>query len=133
MSAQQTITGREALESLFALNPLEIDGLPWEPVEGKADVQMKTLWRLGDFVQALVRYQPGATTAGDPHLAAHHHVWVVAGAGTIAGRRLVAGSYLHVPPNVRHGVTDVGPEGLTLLQMHRPHAMQEAEALATGT
>jgi quercetin dioxygenase-like cupin family protein len=133
MCAQQTITPREALDTLFALNPLEIDGLPWESVEGKTDVQMKTLWRLGDFVQALVRYQPGATTAGEPHLAAHHHVWVVSGAGTIAGRRLVAGSYMHVPPQTRHGVTDVGPDGLTLLQMHRPHAPHEAEALAATT
>lgn len=125
-------TGAEqaALDSLLALNPMEIDLLPWEPVPDCPGVSEKVLWHLGTFVQALVRYEPGASSPGEPHLAAHHHIWVVSGAATIAGRRLVTGSYLHVPPGVVHRITDVGPEGCTLLQMHRPHPMQEAERLA---
>ncbi len=123
---------REALESLLALNPVEIDLLPWRQVDGYPGVFEKVLWRFGDYVQALIRYEPGAGTPGEPHLVAHHHIWVVSGAATIARRRLVAGSYMHVPPGVVHRVEDVGPEGATLLQMHRPHAPLEAEVLADG-
>ncbi len=125
-------TGKEALESLFALNPVEIDLLPWRPVDGCAGVFEKVLWRFGDYVQALLRYEPGASTPGEPHLVAHHHLWVVSGAATIARRRLVAGSYMHVPPGVTHRVEDVGPDGCTILQMHRPHAPSEAEVVADG-
>lgn len=127
-----TMSSRDSLEVLYALNPQEVDGLPWEPVEGCPGVHEKTLWRLGGFAQALIRYQPGSSSPGEPHLAAHHHIWVVSGAATIAGRRLLAGSYLHVPPGAQHPVADVGPEGCTLLQMHRPHPPREAEQLAAG-
>lgn len=133
MCAMIVTKGRESLESLQALNPQEIDGLPWAPVDGLPGVYEKVLWHLGSYAQALVRYEQGATSAGEPHLAAHHHIWVVSGAATIAGRRLTAGSYVHVPPQVRHAVENVGPEGCLLLQMHRPHAPIEAEQLAAQT
>ncbi len=123
---------KQALESLLALNPVEIDLLAWRPVEGHDGVFEKVLWRFGDYVQALIRYEPGASTQGEPHLVAHHHIWVVSGAATIARRRLVAGSYMHVPPGVVHRVEDVGPDGCTILQMHRPHAPLEAEVLIDG-
>lgn len=124
-----SMTNREALENLYAIDPQEIEDLPWEPVPRCPGVHEKTLWRFGDFVQALIRYQPEASTPGLPHLAAHHHIWVVSGAATVAGRRLVAGSYMHVPPGVLHPVKDVGPAGCTFLQMHRPHPPREAETL----
>ncbi len=106
-------------------------------VTGCPGVQDKELWRFGDFVQALIRYAPAASTPGRPHLAAHHHIWVVSGAATIAGRRLVAGSYLHVPPDTPHEIV-AGTDGCLLLQMHRPHGPQEEAALrrsgaATGS
>jgi mannose-6-phosphate isomerase-like protein (cupin superfamily) len=126
MSAMSNL---EALESLYSVDPQQIDELPWEPVPRCPGVDEKTLWRLGDFVEALIRYQPNATTPGAPHLAAHHHIWVVSGAAKMAGRRLTAGSYMHVPPGVRHQVEDVGGEGCTILQMHRPHPPREAESL----
>jgi hypothetical protein len=34
--------------------------------------------------------------------------------------RVVAGSYAYVPPGTAHRIAEVGPEGCTLLQMHRP-------------
>ncbi len=120
---------RAALADLTCVTSAQIDLMPWEPVPGSSGVHQKVLWHLGTFVQALVRYDEGATGQGEPHLAAHHHLWVVSGAATVAGRRLVAGSYMHVPPGVRHTVEDVGPEGCVMLQMHRPHAPTEAERL----
>jgi hypothetical protein len=123
------MSNRAALETLYSVDADQIDKLAWEPVPRCPGVHEKTLWRLGDIVEALIHFQPNSTTPGLPHLAAHHHIWVVSGAATVAGRRLVAGSYMHVPPGVRHPVDDVGEEGFTILQMHRPHAPSEAESL----
>ena len=119
----------EDLLGLRALSPMEIDQLPWEDVEGYPGVHQKILWRLGDIVESLVRYEPGTSSPGPAHLAAHHHIWVVSGAATIAGRRLLAGSYAHIPPGLDHPTTGVGPEGCTLLVMYRPHGPQEEAAL----
>ncbi len=125
------MSGRASLDHLHALDPMDIDALPWLPVKGCPGVHEKVLWRLGNFTQALIHLDHDAVTVGEPTLAAHEHIWVVSGAATIAGRRLIAGSYLHVPPGVRHAITEVDSEGCTLLQMHRPHAPVEAELLAT--
>jgi hypothetical protein len=121
--------GHEALSLLHSLDAGEIEALAWEPVPACAGVEQKMLWKLGGFAQALLRYAPAATTPGLPHLAAHHHIWVVSGMVTMAGRRLPAGSYLHVSPGVAHAAT-AGDDGCTLLQMHRPHPPTEADLLA---
>ena len=120
----------DALGTLLVLDRQQIDDLPWEPVAHCTGVTMKVLWQFDSYVQALLRLEPGADIPGRPHLAAHHHIWVVSGSATIAGRHLMAGSYVHVPPGVVHEVTEVGREGCLLLQMHRPHAPREAENLA---
>jgi mannose-6-phosphate isomerase-like protein (cupin superfamily) len=115
------MSDRQLLTSLHALDADEIDAMPWTDVPGAPGVQEKTLWQLGGFTQALIHVRPGAVVPGDAHLAAHHHIWIVSGTATVAGRRMTAGSYLHVPPDVEHEIHDVGLEGLTFLQMHRPH------------
>lgn len=129
MTTTEGHSGRNALSLLYSLDAQEIDTLPWEDVPECTGVQQKVLWHLGGFVQALVRFEPAAATPGLPHLAAHHHIWVVSGTVTIAERLLAAGSYMHVPPGVGHAAT-AGDDGCTLLQMHRPHPPAEAESLA---
>jgi ChrR Cupin-like domain len=100
--------------------PAEIDWLPWAEVPGCPGVRVTELWRSGDVHDALIAYQPGASTPGPSHPSAQHHIWVISGSASIAGRRVVAGSYVYVPPDTAHPITEVGPEGCTLLQMHRP-------------
>lgn len=129
MSTADLPPGRDALTLLYSLDAQAIDALVWQDVPGCTGVHQKVLWRLGDFVQALLEYAPAATTPGPPHLAAHHHIWVVSGSVTIAGRQLAAGSYMHVPPGVGHAATG-GVDGCILLQMHRPHPPTEADLLA---
>lgn len=116
---------RDALGSLVVLEPADIDRLPWQPVTGCPGVEEKELWRFDDFVHALIRLAPGASTPGRPHLAADHHIWVISGTATIAGRSIAPGSYAHVPSATAHPI-DAGPQGCTLLQMHRPHPPREA-------
>ena len=129
MSTTDLLSGRDALTMLYSVDAQEIDALPWTDVPDCTGVAQKVLWRLGGFVQALIRFEPAATTPGLPHLAAHHHMWVVSGTVTIAGRRLGAGSYLHVPPAAGHPA-QAGDDGCTILQMHRPHPPTEAGVLA---
>lgn len=118
---------QEALNTLLILEPPNIDRLPWRPVPGCPGVDEKELWRFDDVVHALIRYAPGSSTPGRPHPAAHHHIWVIAGAATVAGRRIVAGSYAHIPPATEHPIGDVGADGCTILQMHRPRPPREAD------
>ena len=108
--------------SVSSLGPGEIDRLPLSPVAKVAGVRVRELWRRGDFVDALIVYAAGAATPGQPHIAAHHHIWVVSGEATIAGRRLAAGSYVYVPPGVAHPIS-AAEAGCALLQMHRPYTV----------
>jgi glyoxylate utilization-related uncharacterized protein len=109
-------------DTVSSLSPAEIDQLPLLPVAKIAGVHVRELWRRGDFVDALIVYEAGATTPGLPHFGADHHIWVVSGEVTIAGRQLAAGAYVYVPPGAAHPI-NAGQEGCTLLQMHRPHGV----------
>lgn len=129
MTVLDTPDQRAALQALLVLGAADIDALPWQPVPGCPGVAQKELWRFDSYVEALIRLEPGATTPGAPHLAAHHHIWVVSGSATIAGHPVGPSSYLHVPPGAWHPFEDVGPQGCVVLQMHRPHPPREAEAL----
>lgn len=124
-------TSRDALNHLAVLDATDVAALAWQPVPDCPGVSQKVLWHLGGFTEALLRFAPGASTPGHPHLAAHHHVWVVSGDITLAGRDLPAGSYVHVPPGVEHAYT-AGPDGCVVLQMHRPHPPAEAISLLGG-
>jgi|GEM_PF-279961 len=127
-SSLPQLTAADALSAMYCLDAQAIDELKWENVAHCAGVEQKVLWWLGDFVQALLRYSPGSATPGVPHLAAHHHIWIVSGAVMIAGRPLGQGSYLHIPPGVAHPAV-AGEDGCTILQMHRPHPPNEASRL----
>ena len=61
---------------------------------------------------------PGRTLAAHTHGAAHHHVWVLDGSFTILRRTVTAGSYVHVPVGVGHGITDVSAGGCTFVYLY---------------
>lgn len=107
---------------LTTVEPAEIDRLHWRPIPGCPGVRTTDLLRLGEAHDALISYEPGSSTPGHPHPGAHHHIWVVSGSACVAGRRVVAGSFVYVPPATGHPIDEIGPEGCTLLQMHRPSA-----------
>jgi ChrR Cupin-like domain len=98
----------------------DVEALAWAPLPGLPGVAQKVLWRSGGIVIGLIRVEPGHERPAHVHAAAHHHIWVVAGSCTMLGRPIAAGAYVHVPPGVRHGVADVGPDGCTYFYTHRP-------------
>jgi len=112
--------GSGVLGTMLVLNPDDIDRLEWRPVPGCPGVVAKDLWRSGDLHDALISYEPGGGTPGKPHAGAHHHIWVISGSASVAGRPVTAGSYVYVPPGTVHPIADVGEKGCLLLQMHRP-------------
>lgn len=128
-SSPPQLTAADALSAMYCLDAHAIDELKWENVAHCTGVKQKVFWLLGDFVQALLRNSPGSATPGVPHLAVPHHIWIVSGAVTIAGRPLGQGSYLHIPPDVAHPAVAT-EDGCTILQMHRPHPPNEANRLA---
>lgn len=128
-----TLSARESLKLLWVVDADDVDEMPWTPVPRSPGVHEKVLWHFANYVEALIKLEPGAVIDGAPHLAASHHIWVVSGSASIAGRLLSAGSYVHVPPGVSHPIVAVGPEGATLLQMHRPHPSRESARLVEET
>jgi uncharacterized RmlC-like cupin family protein len=102
------------------LSTADVDGMAWEPLPGMPGVAQKVLWRSGEIVIGLIRVEAGHERPAHVHLAAQHHIWVVAGSCTMLGREVGAGAYVHVPPGVRHAVTEVGPDGCTYFYTHRP-------------
>jgi hypothetical protein len=119
MESTATRFAHGALDIFTTLDPGEVEQLAWTPVTDCPGVRAKELWRSDGMVHALIAYDAGATTPGHPHLGAHHHIWVVSGEASVAGRRLTAGSYAHIPPGAVHPIAG-GPAGCTLLQLHTP-------------
>jgi hypothetical protein len=105
---------------LCVLQPADIRALPAALVQGCPGVTVREVWRSGDLHDVLLSYLPGAATPGCPHRGADHHIWVVRGSASIAGRHVETGSYVHVPPGVAHPILATGPAGCLLLQVHRP-------------
>jgi glyoxylate utilization-related uncharacterized protein len=82
-------------------------------------VGAKILWTSPDTTCALVHYAPGASTPGQPHADAHQHIWLVYGTVVVAGRLLVSGSYVHVPPGMAHPVRALGDHDAVFFQIHQ--------------
>src|SRR3569833_1515540 len=74
-----------------------IDVLAWQPRPGLGEVRVKELLHSGDCMAGLLRLEAGAGEREHSHSAAQHHMWVLRGEATVAGVRLSAGAYVHVP------------------------------------
>jgi hypothetical protein len=115
-----TTSDHDATAALVTMRPADIDALEAQPVPGCSGVTVKELWRSGDLHDALISYRAGAATPGCPHTEADHHIWVIRGPVLIDGKRVEAGSYVHVPPGAAHPILAIDPTGCVILQMHRP-------------
>lgn len=117
---------RDDRGTLVLLTAAEVQGRRWKPLGDEPGVTHTVLWRSGDVVIGAIRLEPGAENPEHVHQAAHHQFFVVQGEANVAGKRLDAGSYAHIPPGAPHGVSDVGPEGCLLFYSYRPLEMAPA-------
>jgi quercetin dioxygenase-like cupin family protein len=119
MEPTMTRARRHPTGTPLTLTADEVNAIPLQAVTDCPGVRVRELWEAGDFVQALLFLEPGARTPGPPHPGACHHIWVVSGEASVAGKLLRAGSYVYVPPGVAHPIVAHGPQGCALLQVHR--------------
>lgn len=108
------------LGELIALTAAEVDERPWLPLGDDPGVTQKLLWQSGNVRLGLMRIDPGSVNPVHTHATAQHHILVTQGSATMVGKRMSAGGYVYVPPGVPHGVTDVGPDGVTFFYTYRP-------------
>lgn len=111
---------RNDLGSLIVLAADQVDDLPWQPLGEDPGVTQKLLWVSGPVRLGLMRIEPGHSNPVHVHSDAQHHILVTQGSATMLGIRVDAGSYVYVPPGTPHGVTDVGPDGITFFYTFRP-------------
>lgn len=118
---------QDDLNVLVALNPVEIDELPWEPLPRAA-------WRVAQGALAPRRHRAGhaplragleLARRGSSRRAPSH-------LGDLRRRHYrrsaPARRLLHPrAPGIKHPTENVGPDGATLLQMYRPHGPHVAE------
>jgi quercetin dioxygenase-like cupin family protein len=130
MSEAVARSTRDDAGKLLILDTEQVDAIPWEPLRDLDGVYHKVLWRSGDAVIGLMRVTAGKSEPRHVHFHAHHHIWVVAGSGTIAGRAVSGGSYAYIPPGVEHGISDVGPSGCTVFYSYRPVRSPQSEVEA---
>lgn len=109
--SESTVPGREQI----VLASEDIAGRRRDLLE--PGVNYVTLWREHKSLAGLMELDPGAELPEHTHRASIHHVWVVAGSARVDGRRLTAGSYVHVPAGVPHGLEAL-EEGCTLFYLY---------------
>ncbi|MEV0267873.1 cupin domain-containing protein [Hamadaea sp. NPDC050747] len=93
---------------------------PWTSVAGCPGVYVKELSRRHDLVDVLLRFEPGASTPGRPHMGIEQHIWVLEGEVSVGSHRLSDGAYIVVPPGAAHPIAAAGAKGCLLLQSHIP-------------
>jgi mannose-6-phosphate isomerase-like protein (cupin superfamily) len=102
------------------VTPAAAAGLTWDRLEPFEGVDYKLLWRSGKSVAGLMRVAPGAEVSPHAHVRSHHHLWVLEGEADMVGdgERVGPGTYVHIPAGVEHGITDVGPDGCTVVYLY---------------
>jgi oxalate decarboxylase/phosphoglucose isomerase-like protein (cupin superfamily) len=106
------------MQAPVVLDADAVAALEWSPFPGSDGVRYKLLWRSGWSVAGIMDLAPGASLAAHTHSGAHHHLWVLSGEADLLGARVSAGSYVHVPTGVQHGITGVGPGGFSMLYLY---------------
>ena len=120
---------RDDLGELIAMSASDVEAMPWQQMGEDPGVTQKLLWRSGSVRLGLMRIEPGSENPIHTHATAQHHILVTQGEASMLGKRMSAGAYIYVPPGVPHGVTEVGPDGVTFFYTYRPVTGSEPEEL----
>jgi quercetin dioxygenase-like cupin family protein len=110
-----TSTQTTPSDHLVVVAPDELGDLPWSPFVGMRGVDIKELHSSRDCVAGLLRLEPGAHEIRHSHHAGQHHMWVLDGAVHVDGAEVEAGTYVLVPPGLRHTLENRGSAACTVL------------------
>ena len=99
------------------LSRLEIDRMPWTPLDGTPGVCSKTFWTgaRNESSAGLMKLEPSARIPQHRHRFAMHHMWIVDGYCYVGDQRMATGSYNFVPVGADHSVTKAGPDGCIIM------------------
>jgi quercetin dioxygenase-like cupin family protein len=102
----------------------EITARPWHAFDHRPGVRERTLWQdpATGSSAGLLHLDPDGRIAPHAHPDAAHHLWVVAGEATVAGKTVPQGSYVMVPAGVEHGIERAGRAGCTLFYLNEANA-----------
>jgi quercetin dioxygenase-like cupin family protein len=119
MTTTAQIPPMSGAQPLVVLDADAVGRLPWAAMHGVDLAVTRVLWAESGSLAGVMRLDAGAGLAPHAHQEGHHHMWVLDGSARIGGRRVSAGSYVHVPAGVRHGVEDVGAGGFTMFYVYQ--------------
>lgn len=108
---------------MVRLYPLDVERLPWEPLDGDA-VHARLLARdpASGSQTRLIRAGRGARIPS-AHADAWEEVLILAGEALLDGRAYTAGSYVCLPPGTRGGtLTGAGTQGFEALRLEDHHS-----------
>lgn len=89
---------------------------PFGPNPGAATNTV--LWRNDTSMAGLLTVTAGQRLGAHRHERNHHHMWVLSGAARVAGARLDAGGYAHIPAGVEHDIDATGTDGCTVFYLY---------------
>jgi uncharacterized RmlC-like cupin family protein len=118
MSAMTESARSEAPPMATLVTRAASDALAWHPLEPFDGIDYKLLWRSGKSVAGIMRIPPGAEVSLHTHDHWHHHMWVIEGTAEMLGERVGAGTYVHIPAGVEHGVRDIAEDGCSMLYLY---------------
>jgi len=102
------------------LTRLQVDRMPWFPLDGTPGVSCKTFWTdaRGESNSGLMKLEPYAQIPHHSHRFAMHHMWIVDGYCYVGDQRMATGSYTFVPLGADHSITKAGPDGCIILYLY---------------
>jgi quercetin dioxygenase-like cupin family protein len=103
----------------LVLKPADIDALVAQPhPELGVGVSGRVLWRSGPSQAGVMQIEPDGQLERHTHRAAHHHMWILAGECRVLDQVAGAGSYVHIPAGVEHGMECVGTTPCRFLYLY---------------
>jgi quercetin dioxygenase-like cupin family protein len=114
----EPMTTHEPAHHMTIVDAATAAALPSAPLEDFEGVTYRLLWRSGKSVAGIMHIPPGAEVTTHRHRYSDHHMWVLDGTGEALGHPIGAGTYLHVPAGVGHGIDRIGREGCTVFYLY---------------
>ena len=95
-----------------------IGALDEQPLGDLPGVNRRIFFRDDTSEAGTLRLAAGHRLGPHTHRENQHHMWVLAGEAKIAGSRLGAGSYVHVPAGVEHDIDATSTDGCTVFYLY---------------
>ncbi len=115
MTSSSTSSGAPVATVLAAAN---IGALEEQSLGDRDGVGRRIFFRDDTSEAGILRLAAGQRLGSHTHRENQHHMWVLDGEAKIAGSRLGAGSYVHVPAGVEHDIDATTTDGCKVFYLY---------------